>query len=169
MEWQAVYFCSIGTLLQAYKAILTAETMSTEETTIFLTHWASNVPIPTKLLTDNNRQVTRKVFATICTKLGLKAMVTIEYHPFSEGHIETFNETIACRSWEYFAKHQERWDTFKHILTYGYDGKAHWIINGLPFSLVLFWKSLRPATVWLLIKCSIDISPVELLQRLRLI
>lgn len=102
---------------------------------IFKERCVENFGISPTMLTENGPQFTTKLFFALCKELGVKKVLTTEYHQQVNGKIEQFNATMVSRVCHHVVEHQEDWDTFMFPLTYACNVRVYRTIKLPPFRL----------------------------------
>lgn len=87
----------------------------------FVHHWVFVYGPPLKVLADNGKQVTARLFQESFQILGIRNLFTTTYHPQTNGQVERFNRTILSALRHYVAEHPKDWDLFTDALTFAYN------------------------------------------------
>ena len=103
----------------------------------FVTNWVMAYGPPKRVLSDNGKQFTSRLFQHTCRLLGAKNVFTTAYHPQSNGQVERYNRTILNALRHYTADHPKTWDQFTDVVTYAYNTQVHSSTGISPFELVL--------------------------------
>lgn len=103
---------NIGPIREVSEVIPTAKTKAIRIFHIFIEHWVASLGLLPTVLTDNGRQFTSKYIAALCKELGVKTIMTTEYHLQANGRAERFNRTIAARLQRYVEEIQKDRDMF---------------------------------------------------------
>lgn len=127
------------------RKISKAKTTGVHVKNVFSDHRITPYGNSTYLLTENNPQLARKFFETICMHLGLKHFTTTAYHPQSNDYVERHSKTIMTGLRHYVAAPRKECDTFVQPLTCAYNTQAHRSKNATPFRLVLRVRPTEPA------------------------
>lgn len=115
------------------------KTFSALVANVFFDYWVVPYETPTYILTENEVQSTSKMFAALCTMLGVTHLTAIAYPSPTKRQVEQYNREIVSPLWHFDKENQKDWDKYVSSLKYVYYMLAHKSTNNT--SLVLRYHS----------------------------
>lgn len=88
-----------------------AKINSTRIATIFLNNWGMPYEMHSKVLTDNVPHFVSRYFSKRCHSIGVKGLITTNYHLQTTGHVECYNRTIVAHLCHCVSEIEIDWNT----------------------------------------------------------
>lgn len=85
-----------------------------------------------KLLSDNGKKFTARIFTGVCRILGISNVYTATNQSYSSGQAEKFGRTCPAALRHFAADRPCTWDNFTDALTHAYNTQPH---SGTAFAL----------------------------------
>ncbi|XP_062421526.1 uncharacterized protein clasp1b [Pungitius pungitius] len=102
----------------------------------------SRLGVPESIHSDQGRNFESKIFATMCTRLGITKTRTTPLHPQSDGLVERFNRTLGEQLAILTADHQRDWDMHLPLVLMACRTAVHDSTSCTP-SLLMLGRELR--------------------------
>lgn len=103
----------------------------------FVNNWVFPYVIPHYVRRDNVLQFIAQFSYIVCSVLGTKRIPITTNHPQYNRQVDRYNKSITARLRHYIFDHQNDWDLYVQLLTWGYNTKVHKTTSTTPFSLSL--------------------------------
>lgn len=80
---------------------------------------------PERLLSDNGKQFTAKLFQRVCRSLRMTHMFTTTYHIQTNVQVQRLNRKLLTSLREFVKDHPQRWNEFTPALAFAYNTQVH--------------------------------------------
>lgn len=134
--------------LKLKRAMPTGQTKSSHVANVFFNSWVVLYGISAYVLMKNEAQLTSKLFAMLCTMLGVKELTTTASHRQTNGQVKRYNLTIVTQLRHFIAENQKYWDTYAQKITIAYNAEANKSTNTAFFSLVILQHTSESTKVY---------------------
>lgn len=142
---QLTHMSHDGPVYLFLRAVLMSRTTSTRKMNILINQWILRFGSPGYHLTIKNPQFARKssgfvckYFPSICkSPVDSKNLMSVAYHPHSNGHVSRFRQTIVTNLPHYVSEHQRGQDLYVQPLFYEYITQLHGYRKTLLYRLIL--------------------------------
>lgn len=91
---------------------------------------------PKSILTDQGKQFTAELVTKLCQQLEIKKLMTVPYHPQTDGLVERFNRTLISMLATGVKEHNEPWNELLPYIVFAYNTAVHASSGKSPFEVI---------------------------------
>ena len=114
--------------------------------------------VPKMIVSDRDVKFLSYFWKTLCAKLGIKLLFSMDYHPQIDGQTEVTNRTLSALLRVLIKKNIKEWEECLPIAEYAYNHPRHSTTGKSPFEVVYGFNPLS----------TLDILPLPLQERINM-
>ena len=100
---------------------------------LFLVHVFSKHGTPSDIISDRRKHFISRFWQSLCQLLGIKANLSMAYHPETDGQMERVNQILEQYLWVFINYQQDDWKHLLPLAEFTYNNTQHSAMTVTPF------------------------------------